>query len=377
MAEARDSALEIQKDCGVAKYPYISWSIDEQTVTQISIPCRVLVLGPVVLGRAFTAIQVQNGTVHVARGYALQIIHLEKDLRIFWELQIQGFFLQQSFLMIWINRIYSFIHIPGTILFLIWLYYYTTTRNEVFERQVNEGTQIRLGYRIGKGLIAGSPKGPLLYEARRRTMGMCNLLAFVISTIWPCMPPRLLSDKSYKGSMGNEASSYNFVDTVYGIGGESIVWKENKFSTQYAAMPSLHFGYALMIGLTIIMIPLPHHHRRSKSIPVSWINPFRAVAQYHIDFPPWRRMLCITVGVFTILIAVLATANHFILDALVGALVCGLGWWTNMILLNLVPLEDYFLWCLRVYKPEGEIIPVLEGYDKEDLLVEKAVVPRG
>jgi hypothetical protein len=52
-----------------------------------------------------------------------------------------------------------------------------------------------------------------------------------------------------------------------------------------------------------------------------------------------------------ILIAIISTANHFILDAVAGAVVCTLGWWGNAVLLNLLPLEDYFLWILRIHKP--------------------------
>lgn len=66
---------------------------------------------------------------------------------------------------------YSFIHIPGSIAFLVGLFYYTHTAT----------------YR------------PRLFEARRRTMALCNLLAFVIFTAWPCMPPRLLSDPQAEG----------------------------------------------------------------------------------------------------------------------------------------------------------------------------------
>jgi hypothetical protein len=123
--------------------------------------------------------------------------------------------------MIWINRTYSFIHIPGTILFLVLLYYYTSSKKSSREF----------------GDVARSPAGPRLYEARRRTMAMCNLIAFIVFTIWPCMPPRLLSDKNVTGPSGDEARSYGFVDTVHGDGGEGSVWTQNKFCNQYGTYP--------------------------------------------------------------------------------------------------------------------------------------------
>ncbi|KAF2233380.1 hypothetical protein EV356DRAFT_524526 [Viridothelium virens] len=334
------------------------------------------------LGRAFTAVTIVEGTVHVARKHAIQLIHLEKQLHLFFELPIQRFFLQRPFLLLWINRTYSFIHIPGTILFLVWLYYYTTTRNRVLEAQSHKAI----------GEVDGSPAGHRLYEARRRTMAMCNLIAFIVFTAWPCMPPRLLSDPKYRGAMANEAKSFGFVDTVHGKHGESSVWTQNRFCNQYgmslklsshfpymllpnlffnplshpflqtvsirnpplcfchltppffaryvAAMPSLHFGYSLLIGLTIATIPL-----RSSPHPSSTRS--RRLL---------RRAILVTLGTaypLLILIAIIATANHFVLDAVAGALVCGAAWWGNGMLRNLLVVEDWFLWCVRIAKPES------------------------
>ncbi|KAG2415670.1 hypothetical protein HFD88_006861 [Aspergillus terreus] len=291
------------------------------------------------LGRAFTAVTLQEGTVDVARKHALQLIRIEKAIGIFWEVPIQQFFLRHGTLMTWINWIYSFIHIPGTIAFLVWLYYYTITRNRFDESQPGKP----------RGVMSGSPAGPRLYQARRRTLAVCNLLAFVVFTLWPCMPPRLLSDKSVEGPDGELGRSYGFVDTVHGANGAGSVWTENRFCNQYAAMPSLHFGYSLMIGLTIMTIPLPPQHRRAITKP-RWLP-----CCFGRRMPSWRRMICLAVGFaypFIILVAIVATANHFILDAVAGAVVCAVGWWSNGILLNLLPVEDYFLWVVRIHKPE-------------------------
>lgn len=76
--------------------------------------------------------------------------------------------------------------------------------------------------------IERSPAGAALYEARRRTMAMSNLIAFVIFTTWPCMPPRLLGDPGYEGADAEEAKGYGFVDTVHGPDGESSIWTQNK-----------------------------------------------------------------------------------------------------------------------------------------------------
>jgi hypothetical protein len=64
-------------------------------------------------------------------------------------------------------------------------------------------------------------------------MAVCNLLAFVVFTLWPCMPPRLLSDTSIEGPDGIVAKSFGFVDTVHGKTGAGSVWTQNRFCNQY------------------------------------------------------------------------------------------------------------------------------------------------
>lgn len=149
----------------------------------------------------------------VARKHALQLLRVEERLGIFWEVSIQQFFLRHASLMKWVNWTYSFIHIPGTIAFLVWLYYYTTARNRINESQ--EGKPC--------GVAVGSRAGPSLYQARRRTLAVCNLIAFVVFTLWPCMPPRLLSDPDIEGPDGELGRSYGFVDTVHGANGAGSV----------------------------------------------------------------------------------------------------------------------------------------------------------
>jgi hypothetical protein len=297
------------------------------------------------IGRAFTALTLVEGTVAVARKHALQLIHLEQRLHLFHELPIQHWFLAHPLLMHWTNRIYSFIHIPGTILFLVWLFHYTSRPNLALPSLPSSPTSSR----------STSAAGPPLYEARRRTMAMCNLLAFIVFTAWPCMPPRLLSDPDVPGAIGDEARSFGFVDTVHGAAGESSVWTQNKFCNQYAAMPSLHFGYSLLIGLTIATIPLPPKHRRARTLT------YRVPAgrtTFKLRLPSPRRLLCLALGFAypaIILVAIIATANHFVLDAVAGAAVCGVAWAGNRALLGLRPVEDWFLWCVRVHKPEGRM----------------------
>lgn len=131
-------------------------------------------------------------------------------------------------LMYWTNRTYSFIHIPGSILFLAIFFYVTTTRPRAKLQRIGAKGVSPTRWRAEVGRLT-----PEIYEQRRRTMAMCNLIAFVIFTAWPCMPPRLLSAPDYDGPDAEEAKSYGFVDTVHGEDGASSVWTTNRFANQY------------------------------------------------------------------------------------------------------------------------------------------------
>lgn len=119
-------------------------------------------------------------------------------------------------------------------------------------------------------------------------------------------------------------------------------------------MPSLHFGYSLLVGLTIASIPLSPARRRMRSIHLPIFNNSHPELAPHIRLPSPHRLVCLAIGFSypaAILIAIVSTANHFILDAVAGAAVCAVAWKSNDILLNLLALEDWFLWSVRIHKP--------------------------
>lgn len=110
-----------------------------------------------------------------------------------------------------------------------------------------------------------------------------------------------------------------------------------------------------MIGITITTFPLPPQHHLSQTLRPLFLNYSHPRLASKALRLPWQRIVCIVFGItypLTILAAIIATANHFILDAFAGAIICGLGWWGNSVLLNLLPLEDYIFWVLRIHKPE-------------------------
>jgi hypothetical protein len=107
------------------------------------------------------------------------------------------------------------------------------------------------------------------------------------------MPPRLLCTCPY-----GSGEDYGFVDTLKDIGG---LWSFDsgtmqKISNQYAAMPSLHFGWSSWSFLA-----LRGRLRR-----------------------PWARALITAYPLLT-LFAIVVTANHYWLDAAGGAIVLAVG----------------------------------------------------
>ncbi len=122
---------------------------------------------------------------------------------------------------------------------------------------------------------------------------------------------------------GEKARAFRFQNTVYRTDKDGgSIWTTNKFCNQWAAMPSLHFGYTLLIGLTIMRLRLRTRGRGLLS---------------------WRRTLCFGFGSgypLLILVAVIATADHFSLDVVGGFIIIALAWAGERVLLNLLPLED-------------------------------------
>ena len=124
------------------------------------------------------------------------------------------------------------------------------------------------------------------YQRARNALAATTALALVGFAAFPTLPPRLLP------------SSYGFVDTLTKFG---TLWSFDsgavaKLSNQYAAMPSLHFAWALWCAISLA----PILHNKSARI-VVYLYP------------------AITLTV------IIATANHFILDALCGAAILAVG----------------------------------------------------
>jgi hypothetical protein len=178
------------------------------------------------------------------------VIDFETRLKIFWELNIQAWFLRSDFLVQLVNALYTLLFFPVLISFGIWAYKY-------HRRQ---------------------------YLIARNSIFISAVIAFPIFAFYPVAPPRLVSN-------------LGFVDTLATYMNLNTSSMPTHLVNQYAAMPSLHMCWALLIGIAIIRIAK------------SW----------------WLKGVGILLPLL-MFITIVATANHFILDAIVGAAVAGLSY---------------------------------------------------
>ncbi|MFB7418608.1 bifunctional glycosyltransferase 87/phosphatase PAP2 family protein [Streptomyces sp. NPDC056121] len=126
---------------------------------------------------------------------------------------------------------------------------------------------------------------PAQYRWARSALGFATVLALIGFWFYPLAPPRLMP-------------ALGFIDTLHGVQDFSKpdYGTLTALTNQYAAMPSLHFGWSLWCGLVIAILA-----------PKWWM---KAIALLH--------------PLFTIS-AIIATGNHWVLDAVGGATVVGVG----------------------------------------------------
>ncbi|MDP9073574.1 MAG: phosphatase PAP2 family protein, partial [Actinomycetota bacterium] len=140
-------------------------------------------------------------------------------------------------------------------------------------------------------------RAPERYRLWRNALAITTALALLGFAFFPLMPPRLLP------------SNFHIVDTLETVGG---LWSfesgpMSAVSNQYAAMPSLHFAWSLWCALALAP----------------------AVK------PTWGKVLAYCYPALT-LVCIVATGNHFFVDAVAGAAVLGIGYTVSRVLVRVV-----------------------------------------
>ena len=160
-----------------------------------------------------------------------------------------SFFMDNVFLTRIVDTVYTVFYYPALILFGIWAFTY--------HRQQ--------------------------YVTVRNIFLVSAAIAFTCFAVFPVAPPRMLPELGFIDSM----AEHGLVQYESGFLGQ--------LTNPYAAMPSCHFAWTLLIGTAILLIAR------------SW----------------WLKIVGIMLPL-GMLMSIVATANHFILDAVAGAVLIGL-----------------------------------------------------
>ena len=187
----------------------------------------------------------------IARRHGRGVQHLQDALHLNFERSLNKFVAEHEPVAQVMNYYYATLHFAVTIGCLVWLF----------------------------------RAHPRIYRGARTILFATSLIALAGFYLYPLAPPRLLPQ-------------YGYVDTVLKFHTWGSLADPNiaEHSNQYAAMPSLHMGWALWCGVSIYLCA----QRR------------------------WVRVLGLIYPVTTLLVIV-GTANHFIIDAVAGLAVFLLG----------------------------------------------------
>jgi hypothetical protein len=191
-----------------------------------------------------------NASPTIAREHTDGIVALERHLHVFGERAVQRAAHWVPALPTVLGIAYIVLHFLGTAAFLVWLH----------------------------------RSHPRFFPVVRNTLIAATGVALSIYLLYPVAPPRL--------------AGLGFVDTVthnakVNLSSDLLGNLYNPF----AAVPSLHFGYALLVGVTVALLA---KNRIARVI--GWSYPA------------------------VMLLVIVATGNHFFFDAAGGALAIGIGY---------------------------------------------------
>jgi membrane-associated phospholipid phosphatase len=198
-----------------------------------------------VLGTVFLLYELGRHVVRAREALAFDdaelLLALQKNLLLPREQTVQGWFLDDPALLTAANTYYVGVHFPATIAFLVYLWV----------------------------------RRPAVYTWARTALVSTTMVALLLHVTFPLAPPRMMP--------GFVDTMAVYGPTAYGEGTESV-------TNQFAAMPSLHAAWAIVVGMVL----------------------FCAVRR------PWRWLFLLH-PVVTVLVVVV-TANHYWLDVAAAGL---------------------------------------------------------
>jgi hypothetical protein len=201
---------------------------------------------------------VPSENVEAAMRHTTEIVDLEQSIGIYIERGVQGTFEALPVLPTVLGIAYVVLHFAGTTAALIWLH----------------------------------RRHPDRFPIVRTTLVVATALALVGYVLYPAAPPRL--------------ADLGFSDTVTAHAGINLSSDLlGALYNPFAAVPSLHFGYALIVGAALVTLASS-----------------RAVRVLGALYP------------VAMLLVIVATGNHFVFDAVLGGLVVLVGWLVARILVT-------------------------------------------
>jgi hypothetical protein len=193
-----------------------------------------------------------DGQAGLAFENARTLVDFDRSLGLFFEPGLQAWAQAQGWPLTIANFMYVNAHFVLTTTFLIWLY---LVRNRAYYF-------VRNMFLVAMGL------------------------ALVGYVAFPTAPPRFLPE-------------WGFADSVAAWVGDGAEKSADVLYNPFAAVPSMHVAFALMIGVSAFMLV------RNRLLKVLWLC-YPALVTF----------------------VVMATANHFWTDAVLGAIVAGISAWT-------------------------------------------------
>jgi hypothetical protein len=184
----------------------------------------------------------------VAEAHAQRIIDLEQRLAMDHELRLQGLIIGSRVLVNVVNWIYIWGHWPLITIIVLWLV--------LFHR--SEFVLYRNAF-----LISG-------------------MIGMVIFAIFPVAPPRLMPDLEIVDTVTQQSRSYR-------------VLQPPALTNPFAAMPSLHFGWNLLMGIAV-----------ARQATTRWMKLFGVL---------------LPIAMFS---SIVLTGNHYVLDGIAGGIIVGI-----------------------------------------------------
>jgi PAP2 superfamily len=181
---------------------------------------------------------------------ARDIVRFESWLGLPFEDDLQAFLIDHPTLIKLLNHYYVWFHFPAAIALLLWLYL----------------------------------RHPARYRPFRNLMAFATFTGLIIHLLFPLAPPRMMD---------------GFVDTMARYG--PSIYPDNPLdgaANQIAAMPSLHFAWAVIVAIAVISV----------------LN------------TPWRWVIVVHPVLMTL--SIIATANHWWIDAAAAGclVIAGIAW---------------------------------------------------